>query len=246
MAPVLALLMAACGSDDAESSNSSTVESGTVTSVAQPTPALLAGASHDEAAVRAELAKSNPSAARSLDDVLKGNVQGVVDGLRHDRSPCENVQDRAGNACQTRGLQPGAIVDRATLDPLGTYYGDVGVVTAAVRHLLDGRSPKLGLLARGSDGRVIAIVNVTPGLPFEMPGGVQDGQIRITRLQLHLAGDGTILGIEQVSDSTPPLEVIRFITHQDKVDFKILYASPEFEAVEKAFADKLKAESKTK
>lgn len=204
--------------------------------LAKPTPALLAGAAADEAAALAGLSGLAPDAANTLGMILKAEVDGVLADLPARTAPCEAWNRREFDACADMKVAPGTEVTRYALetDP-PPYFAPEGAVRDALKHLLVGRNPELGMLARGSDGSWLATVLVSPAAPFDLPGGIGDGPNRITRLQVRFSPDQSLAALNQHSDSTPPLETVRFNERNSGISYEIVFASIRFRETEDAY-----------
>ncbi|MCC7364313.1 MAG: hypothetical protein IT303_08055 [Dehalococcoidia bacterium] len=209
-----------------------------------PTPTLLGRANEDAEEALRDIAGAMPAAAKTLDSVLAGDSAAALQAARSVRDPCETIIARGVSACEQRGVAPGTIITRATIDRAGSYYADVDDVAAALEHLLGSREPQLQLLATSGAGQLLAIIGVIPAPAFDLPGGVSDGPLRITRLQAFIDRDGTLLGISQVAAITPPPEVIRFDEHNGDAAYTIVFASAELKELEQAFHDELESDSR--
>lgn len=209
-----------------------------------PTPALLEGASEDRDGALRRLEAGAPAAATALRGMLAADVEGTLRAARVRSELCDALVERGVTECVRRGLPPGTQLELATLDRGEAFYADVSIVRAALAQMLVRRQPTLELLATASDGSVLAIVGVAAAPAYDIPGGISEGPLRITRLQAVFEAGGTLLGLAQVADSTPPLEVIRYDEYNAGLKYTVLFASAAFKGAEQAFADRLAAESK--
>lgn len=204
--------------------------------LAKPTPSLLAAAGADEAGVLARFRELAPDAANTLEMILKGDTEGVASKLPVSTAPCEAWSRRGFDACADVKVAPGTEVTRYALetDP-PPYFAPEATVREALKHLLVGRNPELGMLAQGSDGSWLATVLVSPAAPFDLPGGIGNGPNRITRLQARFSPDQSLAALNQHSDSTPPLETVRFNERNSGISYEIVFASARFRETEDAY-----------
>lgn len=211
-----------------------------VSAAPTPTPGLLSGVPADPVGALSRLQQEAPAAASALDGLLRGDPAATLSRLRTLSVACETIMVRGETDCTRLGVAPGTVIRKVTLDrrPNG-FWADEADARRAVEYLLAGPVPRLDLLATMADGTTLAILGIEPRDPFDVPGGpVQASrpENRVARLQVHIAPDGTILGIAQATFSTPPLEVIRYDEHNGIGRYTIRYASPELRQQEADFA----------
>jgi hypothetical protein len=197
-------------------------------------PAYDSAYANDEQAVLPGLRAVAPLAAAVIDAVLAEDAAVIVASAPQFVAPCEEYVTRAGDDCQRLGLPHGTIVRKVGLWQM--FAADEAQAIEGARHMLEGRAPRLALLARRADGRYLAVFHVTPSQSFSFPGGLQPGpaDVRWLRLQIQ-ASAPALIEIGQNRGGSPPLEPLRYDTVNLGLGYDVLFASDAFVAHEQAW-----------
>jgi hypothetical protein len=190
-----------------------------------PTPALLDGPRSAGEALDS-LHVTSPSVHESVAAWLKGDVAGAVGALVAEPVNCSDSGTRGVGLCQQLNVAPGTIV--SLFRPVAGLPGfrlDATGMRAMVAHLIEGRSPRILLVAQDDRGNALVLIGVDPAKPYDYGGG-PDSSPATVAFYLSLSSDGVVHDIGERSRSAPPLEPIRARIRQGE-QWTVLGTAPE-------------------
>lgn len=195
-----------------------------------PTPALLDGLSSAGEALDS-LQGASPSAHRTVARWLKGDVAGAADAVVAEPVNCSDSGTRGITLCQQLNVAPGTTI--TLFRPVAGLPGfrlDATGMRAMVAHLIEGRSPRILLVAQDDRGNVLVMIGVDPAKPYDYGGG-PDSSPATVAFYLSLSSDGVVHDVGERSWNAPPLEPIRARIRQGE-QWTVLGTAPELRAWE--------------
>lgn len=178
----------------------------------------------------AKLRVQQPRQAATIDHWMKGDVEAAVATFPTVTGKCDDFITRGMSLCEREGYAPGTSV--TLLIPAGEsapgYQVEAQAIRDEIAYLIEGRSPRLDLLAQRDDGTVLAVIGLdaAPGKLF--PGGIPTNEAPVIAAYLYIAPDGTMSDMSERGTGSPPLEPIRNAERQGVHKYTILAVSTEF------------------
>ncbi|MCC6382587.1 MAG: hypothetical protein IT304_08750 [Dehalococcoidia bacterium] len=213
----------------------------------QPTPSLLRSVP-TIAEGKAALASTAPGAAEIVALVEGVQVAALLDRMLWQSGSCEQYVARGKDRCEAWGVAPGVVVEWLRPRPEFAVQLLRAAAAAELSYLLEGRHPRLQVLARRDDGAYLLsfAVDPKPGLMF--PGALPEGGTPVGTSYLHTdpKDAAKIAGYGSFSVSTPPLEFARYDAFHGIHQYELLAASDEFYKAEQASHDEIEAGRKQK
>jgi hypothetical protein len=110
------------------------------------------------------------------------------------------------------------------------YQVEPQAVRDQIAYPVDGRNPRLDLLAQRDDGTVLAVIGLDPAQGKLFPGGTATNEAPVIAAYVYVAPDGTTSDMSERGTGSPPLEPIRNDERQGVHKYTILAASAELVA----------------
>lgn len=210
-----------------------------------PTPTILPKGGN-VLPVLEKLRAERPEQVATVDDWLTGDVEAAGATFPTVTGKCDDFITRGVSLCERAGYEPGTSVTLLipSRESARGYQVEPQAVRDQIAYLVDGRNPRLDLLAQRDDGTLLAVIGLdaAPGKLF--PGGTATNEAPVIAAYLYVAPDGTISDMSERGAGSPPLEPIRNDERQGVHTYKVLTASAEFVEWDKTLNDALDAARK--
>jgi hypothetical protein len=195
-----------------------------------PTAALLDGLQSASEALDS-LRGASPPVHEAVAAWLNGDVGGAAKAVVAEPVNCSDSGTRASTLCQQLNVEPGTIVTLfRPVAGLPAFRLDATGMKAMVAHLIDGRSPRILLVAQDDRGNALVLIGVDPAKPYDYGGG-PDLSPATVAFYLSVSSDGVVHDVGERSRGAPPLEPIRARIRQGE-QWTVLGTAPELRAWE--------------
>lgn len=194
-----------------------------------PTPTILPNGG-DVLPTLEKLRADRPEQAAVVDSWLQGDVRAVVAVFPTIRGKCDEFITRGVSLCERSGYAPGTSVTLLlpSRESAPGYQIEERAMHDKITYLVEGRHPRVDLLAECDDGALLAVIGLdaAPGKLFR--GGVATNEAPVVAAYLYIAPDGTMSDMSERGTGSPPLEPVRNDVRQGLHTYKVLAASTEF------------------
>jgi hypothetical protein len=205
---------------------------------ASPTPVPLSAAPEIDAARAAIVARSG-SLATFVRAVEAQDVEAVLAALPWHVTTCDRLMYRGVTECERAGMAPGTVLE--LFAPEWWEFGGLERADAreAMTFYLEGRNPRLAMVADRSDGSIVVLFHIDPRPHLNFPGAVpESGGPAVAIWFATVPGGPSLIATYNLHfEGSPPLEFLRYDAYHGIRDSTILGASDEFRAMEQAWRE---------